>query len=131
MAHIFIEYVSDYWDCETCGGSSADGATVEIDGKPFGDFYPAAHCYDSLTYSNDDIYCSLLEHLGITVKKDDHGYLNEDFNLSDTLEANGHTLDEGFITISNYDYMDDDDDWDNLYEEGLDPEEHEEWVENV
>lgn len=64
MASIHIEWISDYHDCETCGSSYAEGATVTIDGTDFGDFTPCAHCYDSKTFSREQILFAIIEGLG-------------------------------------------------------------------
>lgn len=61
---INIEWLSDSHDCETCGGSYAEGARVLIDGEPFGDFTPIAHCFDGSNFEREEIFKAILEHLG-------------------------------------------------------------------
>jgi hypothetical protein len=68
MAHIKIEWLTDYSDCETCGGNYADGARVTIDGAVALDLEPVAHCYGGQHYGERDVFKRVLEHLGHTVE---------------------------------------------------------------
>lgn len=65
---IKIEWLSDYSDCETCGGNYADGARVTIDGEVALDLEPAAHCYGGTHYDERDVFKRILEHLGHEVE---------------------------------------------------------------
>lgn len=67
MSKIKIKWLTDVYDCETCGASWAEGAKVTIDGTQFGDFSPLAHCYDGNSYSAEFIYAQILKELGHTV----------------------------------------------------------------
>lgn len=63
---IRVRHLSDYNDCETCGGSGAYGAEVLFDFDPNLDFIlePFAHCYDENTYDDWDIFKKILAKLG-------------------------------------------------------------------
>ena len=67
MADIFIEWLTDSCECETCGTSYADGAVVTI--KFLGtlkviNLEPVAHCFDDDNYSSEAIYKRILDELG-------------------------------------------------------------------
>lgn len=66
MARIEIEWVSDWNDCEQCGGNYANGALVRIDGaEPEGlDLAPVSACYDGTHYDREEVYRRILAHLG-------------------------------------------------------------------
>ncbi len=66
---IEIQWLSDYYDCETCGGNGAQGAIVWVDGEEILNLQPIAHCYDDTTYSESDVYKLILEHLGYEIKE--------------------------------------------------------------
>lgn len=61
---IRIEWTYDSYDCETCGGSYADGANVYIDGQLALEFVPVAHCYDGDNFERDYVYAQIFKHLG-------------------------------------------------------------------
>ncbi len=63
---INIEWLSDYTDCETCGGYCAEGALVTIGDKVL-DLEPYASCCNSVTYSEGKVYETILESLGFVV----------------------------------------------------------------
>lgn len=71
MANIKIEWLTDYHDCETCGGNYADGAAVRIDGETALELDPVAHCYGGTHYSERNVFMRILEHLGHTVENSD------------------------------------------------------------
>lgn len=74
MTDIHIKWMMDDHDCDSCGSSYAEGAIVSIDGMiMIGlDLEPVAHCYDSTSYSREQVYRKILEYLGHTVhEKDD------------------------------------------------------------
>lgn len=62
--NIEIEWLSDDFDCDTCGGSWAEGAIVRFDGEVVIDMTPVAHCYGGDSYSQDMVYTAILEKLG-------------------------------------------------------------------
>lgn len=70
--NIQIEWLSDYSDCETCGGNYADGARVTIDGVTIEKLYlePVAHCYGGTHYDREDVFKRIIEHLGHIVEVD-------------------------------------------------------------
>jgi hypothetical protein len=64
---IEIRWIVDSYDCETCGGSSAEGAIVTLNGEEILRLEPLAHCYNSIEFSQEDVYKKLLETLGYEV----------------------------------------------------------------
>lgn len=64
MSRIEIDWLSDYSDCEQCGGNYADGAIVRIDGKAALKLIPRAHCFGGDHYDERHVYRRILEHLG-------------------------------------------------------------------
>lgn len=67
MADIKIIWTSDDHECETCGTSWADGATVWIDGRKALELKPVAHCLGGAHYSERDVFTAILFWLGHTV----------------------------------------------------------------
>ena len=65
---IRIEWLSDDYDCETCGVSFAEGARVFIDGALAFELEPVAHCYDGAHYDQEAVFRRILEHLGHEVE---------------------------------------------------------------
>jgi hypothetical protein len=63
-----IEWLSDYSDCETCGGNYADGARVTIDGVEALELIPHAHCYGGDHWSELDVYKLIFARLGHTLE---------------------------------------------------------------
>lgn len=63
MSKIEIEWLVDEYDCDTCGSNWAEGAVVKIDGELVFDLSPSAHCYAGVSYSQEDIYKKILNHL--------------------------------------------------------------------
>ena len=61
---IEIEWISDDTDCETCGSSYAEGAVVKFDDEVVIDMTPCAACYDSTSYTSEEVYAAVLEKLG-------------------------------------------------------------------
>ena len=61
---IKIEWLSDVYDCDTCGTSWASGANVFINGNLELELTPVAHCYGGEDYSTEDIYIKILNKLG-------------------------------------------------------------------
>lgn len=81
---IEIEWISDSTDCETCGGSYAEGAVVKIDGEVVIDMTPCAACYDGTSFTSEEVYKALLTHLGHEVEESSsntgYDYTNGDEN---------------------------------------------------
>ena len=67
MSTIEIEWLYDSHDCETCGGSYAEGASVRIDSVEAISLKPVAHCFDGDHHNESDVYKAILKHLGHTV----------------------------------------------------------------
>lgn len=68
MANIKIDWLHADHDCETCGCSYAEGALVTVDGQPFLELVPVAHCFDGANWQDDEVYKLILEKLGHTVE---------------------------------------------------------------
>lgn len=68
MSKIKIVRSYDDSDCDTCGSSYAEGFEVTVDGEPFGDYAPVAHCYGGSDYSIEQVFVDLLEHFGHKVE---------------------------------------------------------------
>ena len=71
---IEIETLWDDHDCETCGGSSAYGGIVYVDGKEVLRREPVAYCYGVPSFSEDDLLVMALKGLGIKVLVDGDTY---------------------------------------------------------
>lgn len=56
----------DSHDCDTCGSSYADGATIYLDGKQILDLVPIAHCYDNVHYYDIDIFIAIADYLNLS-----------------------------------------------------------------
>ena len=65
---IKIEWLHDGYDCETCGGSYAEGAKVTIDDQVVLDLEPVAHCFGGTNYDRDEVYHRIFKHLGHEVE---------------------------------------------------------------
>lgn len=111
---IHFVWMDDGMDCETCGGGYADGGQVYIDDVLVVDMQPVAHCYDSVRFSQSEIYYALYQAMGLTelyAKVGETARISHDdreFWLA--LEELGHTLSEEEKSLSEpYDYYDDDD----------------------
>lgn len=68
MPTIKIVRTYDEHDCDDCGLSTADGATVYIDDKRVLILKPVAHCYGGMTYNDEDIFKAVLEYIDYTVE---------------------------------------------------------------
>ena len=62
-----FEWMTDEYDCDTCGSNYAEGAKVFLDGKCIVSCEPTAYCFDSDDYPEADIYIRTLEALGYEV----------------------------------------------------------------
>lgn len=110
---IHFVWLDDGMDCETCGGGYADGGQVYIDDVLVVDMEPVAHCYDSISYSQFEVYEALYKHLGLTellakVGEDVRtSYDERAFFLA--LETLGHTVTEEVKSLYEpSDYYDED-----------------------
>lgn len=68
MVKVKIECLTDYNDCETCGGGFEDGGRIWIDGVLVWEKVPHAGCYDNTCYSVGDLMTIAMEKLGIEVE---------------------------------------------------------------
>lgn len=64
---IVIQWLEDEYDCEICGGSYAEGASVEVVGEFSFTLEPIAHCYSGQTYDPSEVYTEILKRLGYSV----------------------------------------------------------------
>lgn len=67
-----ITWTEDYHDCETCGGSQADGAVIKIDGEEVATLVPFAHCFNEDSWDAPEVFATLLSKMGIRVALDNH-----------------------------------------------------------
>jgi len=91
MKTIKIETKTDSHDCETCGGSWADGGSVYIDGELILHREPLAYCYGVPSYSESDLLVMALAKVGIEVLVDGSKYQicsHDDEYHGKSLEAN-------------------------------------------
>ena len=65
---IKIEWLSDYSDCEQCGGNYADGAKVWLDGNEFLDLTPHASCFGGDHWDSHTVYEMIIKSLGYNVE---------------------------------------------------------------
>lgn len=67
---IEVETLIDAHYCETCGSDYANGAKVRLDGQEIIYLVPVAHCYNGMSYDDEEIYTKIVKYLNlpITVK---------------------------------------------------------------
>lgn len=87
---IEIKTLSDSHDCETCGGSWADGGIVYVDGKELLRREPVAYCYGVPSFSESDLLVMALKKLGVELTVDGKPF--EIYSHDD--EYHGYKLDE-------------------------------------
>ena len=61
---IKIEFCEDVHECETCGCAYASGAKAWFDDELVLNLEPVAHCYDSKTWEESEIFEQVLHQLG-------------------------------------------------------------------
>lgn len=64
---INIEWLTDTYDCDTCGMSWAEGARVTHQGEVIIDMIPGAHCFGGNSYDPSTVFEAILKHLGYDV----------------------------------------------------------------
>lgn len=64
---IEIITMSDYQDCEQCGGNSEDGGVVKINGEVVFEHIPNAACFGNNNYYREDLLVKALESFGYQV----------------------------------------------------------------
>lgn len=67
MARIEIEWLDDTSDCETCGISYAEGASVRVDGVTVIEMTPRAHCFGGDNYYDAVVWLAVLAHFGLAI----------------------------------------------------------------
>jgi hypothetical protein len=72
---IRIKWLEDKYICKTCGEHYARGAEVYLNDMLIIDCRPMAHCCESVTYTNEEIYNKVFKHLGYEYE--------EDFDIND------------------------------------------------
>ena len=68
MSKIIIEVMSDWNDCEQCGGGSEDGGRVLIDGEVVFGHIPCASCFGNQDVRESDLIKIAFERLGHTLE---------------------------------------------------------------
>lgn len=71
---IEISTKTDYHNCETCGGSYADGGSVYIDKELILEREPCAYCYGVPSFSESDLLVMALKKAGHSVVVDGNPY---------------------------------------------------------
>lgn len=61
---IKIEWLSDDYDCDTCGFSCSEGARVTLDGVVLLELIPLAHCFGGDDWDEREIFAKTLDKLG-------------------------------------------------------------------
>jgi hypothetical protein len=87
---IEITTMVDSYDCETCGGSWAEGGVVYVDDKKVLERKPSASCFGSSSFSEADLLVMALAKLGHEILVDNYKY---SLNSHDD-EYYGHKLEE-------------------------------------
>ena len=64
MAKVKVECLSDYYECETCGGSYAQGGRLWINDDLVWEVVPVADCFGSDHYDLEEILIIALKKLG-------------------------------------------------------------------
>lgn len=67
---IILTWIEDDAECEECGFSYAEGATVLFENGTALDFTPVAYCQGGIDFSREEVYKKILEHLGYRVLED-------------------------------------------------------------
>ena len=70
MADVSIRWLQDTHECDTCGTSYADGASVSVDGRPLLELVPSAHCYGGDSWDPETVFRAVLRELGHSVSED-------------------------------------------------------------
>ena len=68
MSKIKIEVMSDWNDCEQCGGGSEDGGRVIIDDKVVFEHIPCGSCFGNNSVREEQLIRIALEKLGHTLE---------------------------------------------------------------
>lgn len=70
MKTIKIKWLVDEYDCshEGCSGGWAEGAKVTLNGEPFLELIPVAHCFGGDSWTNEQVFEEILKKLGYNVE---------------------------------------------------------------
>ena len=68
MSKVVIQVMSDWNDCEQCGGSSEYGGVIMIDDEVVFEHIPLASCFGNNSISDYDLLKLALEKLGHTLE---------------------------------------------------------------
>ena len=68
---IRIDWLGDSYECshDGCSGGWAEGAVVTLDGVVIHDLTPVAHCYESTSYTQEEVYKRILIGLGYELEE--------------------------------------------------------------
>lgn len=66
---IKIDWITDEYECETCGWSLACGAIVTFEDGSVIDMKPNARCVDCVDYSPDEVYTAILKKFGHEIEQ--------------------------------------------------------------
>lgn len=64
MSKVVIQVMSDWNDCEQCGGGYEDGGVIIIDDEVVFEHIPNASCFGNSSVSDYDLFKLALEKLG-------------------------------------------------------------------
>ena len=65
--YLDITWLTNDYECEDCGCSSAYGALVTLDGDLLLHLEPSAHCFGGSSWDEEEVYRMVLEKLGYTI----------------------------------------------------------------
>ena len=68
MSKVVIQVMSDWNDCEQCGGGSEDGGVIMIDNEVVFEHIPQAYCFGNNSISEYDLLKLAFEKLGHTLE---------------------------------------------------------------
>ena len=77
---VYINWITDERDCETCGTNYGEGVYVAIDGKTILDQAAIASCYDSTYVDPNEVYALIVKELGGNLKEE---YTEVDYDDQD------------------------------------------------
>jgi hypothetical protein len=61
---IRLEWLNDEYECETCGYSFAEGASICFENGDKIELIPVASCFGSDSWTESQVFEKILEHLG-------------------------------------------------------------------
>jgi hypothetical protein len=66
---IKIDWITDEYECETCGWNIACGAIVTFENGDKIDMTPTAGCVDPVDYGGDEVYEAIFKKLGHEIEQ--------------------------------------------------------------